>query len=189
MGILNKDVFQGRVPLSDGDQEKIYEVASIGGLYVEIGSLFGASACIAGLAGCYVYCIDPMEGYNFRGDPDPHDAHNTVPSPIIIQNNWVRQGLDIGKLHLYANYHPPWPREIDHAFDIGLIDGDHSMPHAWLDWNGMSLRVKQYLMFHDIHMRSVRSVWSQALGLSHLWEEYECETKKDSTMGVLKRIG
>ena len=185
--MLNKDKFFGRIALSEGDQEKIYEVASMGKMYVEIGTLFGASACIAGLAGCDVYCIDPMDGYNVRGMPDPHDAHSTIPSPFIIQNNWVRQGLDLARLHLYARYHPPWPKEIDHRFDIGLIDGNHSTPNCWLDFNGMDQRIEQYVMFHDILFDTVEPIWKKACTMDS-WEEYIPETKKYSTLGVLKRI-
>ena len=183
--ILNDKEFFGRIPLSDGDIETIYEVASLGKMYVEIGTLFGASACVAGLAGCDVYCIDPLDGYNYRGVPDPHDEHNTMPSPIIVQNNWVRQGLDIGRLHLYAKYHPPWPREIDHRFDVGLIDGNHHTAHAWLDYYGMQSRVK-YLMFHDIHMETVTPVWEYVKGME-LWDEYIPATKKDRAIGALVR--
>ena len=185
--MLDRDKFYGRIPLSEGDQEKIYEVASMGKAYIEIGTLFGASACIAGLAGCDVYCIDIMDGYNIRGVPDSLDAHKTIPSPHIIQNNWVRQGLDLGRLHLYARYHPPWPREIDDRFDIGLIDGNHATPNCWLDFGGMHLRVQKYLMFHDIVMETVEPVWKTVRDMPD-WEEYKCETEKYSTLGVLKRV-
>ena len=185
---LNKDEFFGRVALSEGDQEKIFEVASMGKTYVEIGTLFGASACIAGLAGCDVYCIDPLDGYNVRGMPDPHDARTSIPSPFILQNNWVRQGLDLGRLHVYARFHPPWPREIDHRFDIGLIDGNHSTPHAWLDFNAMDQRIEKYLMFHDILFDTVEPIWKQARDNITSWEEYKPATEKYSTLGVLKRI-
>ena len=185
--MLDKDKFYGRVALSEGDQEKIFEVASMGKTYVEIGTLFGASACIAGLAGCDVYCIDPLDGYNVRGMPDPHDDHKAIPSPRIVIRNWINQGLDLGRLHIYARHHPPWPREINHHFDIGLIDGDHFTANCWLDFSGMSLRVQKYVMFHDILYDTVMPIWEAACKLD-MWEEYKCETEKASSLGVLKRL-
>ena len=186
MGIINRDRFDGRIALHDGDIEALYEVASLCKTYVEIGTLFGASACIAGLAGCDVYCIDPLDGYNIRGAPDGHDPHKTIPSPILVQHNWLRQGLELERLHLYAQYHPPWPREIDHRFDAGLIDGNHYTPNVWLDYIGMRDRVN-YLMFHDSHLESVKFVCNTVKKLP-MWEEYIPETKKERTLLTLRRI-
>ena len=186
--ILDTKAFRGRIPLHDGDIETLYEVASLGKTYVEIGTLFGASACIAGLAGCDVYCIDPLDGYNIRGVGDPFDVNKNIPSPRTVQENWIRQGLDISKLHIYAHYHPPWPREINFAFDVGLIDGNHYAPNVWLDYDGMNGRIQKYLLMHDTHLDGVRSIYESALKTPK-WERYTPKTKKERTMGVLANTG
>ena len=80
----------GRVALWDDDAKIIKEVASLGKTYVEIGTLFGGSACIAGLSGCEVFCIDPLDGYysakhNDTLRPDP--GTGAVVSEKIVRDN------------------------------------------------------------------------------------------------------
>jgi len=176
--MINKDVFKGGIQLFPGDMEAIFEVASLGKTYVEIGTLWGASACIAGLAGCEVYCIDPFWGYEDRLSPGP--------TPEDVMKNWIGQGLDPDKLHIYPYYHPPWPVEINRRFDVGLIDGDHSWEAVNADFAGMGHRVN-YLMFHDINMGGVRAVWNAEKKEMGMWREYTARTTKKNIMGILER--
>ena len=177
--MIDESVFKGSIQLHAGDREAIFEVASLGKTYVEIGTFWGASACIAGLAGCEVYCIDPFRDYA--------DEYLPGPTPEDVMHNWIAQGLDPDRLHIYPYYHPPWPVEIDRKFDVGLIDGDHSWEAVNEDFTGMAHRVK-YLMFHDTNQGSVKSVFKGALNWSS-WEEYIPETKEKSVLSVLKRSG
>ena len=179
--------FKGRAALFNNDPKVLFEIASLGKTYVEIGTLFGASACIAGLAGCEVFCIDPLDGYysDQHGTPNRPDTETgLVPSPEIVRENWESCGLDQERLHIFPQLHPPWPKEIDRGFDIGLIDGDHAKDSVLADYNGMKHRVK-YLMFHDIDKIGVRVVWHLAVTGGE-WDVYTPETGA-SLLGVLKR--
>ena len=169
-------LFKGSIQLHTGDREAIFEVASLGKTYVEIGTFWGASACVAGLAGCEVYCIDPLRDYA--------DEYLPGPTPEDVMHNWIAQGLDPDKLHIYPYYHPPWPVEIDRSFDVGLIDGDHSLESVNRDFVGMAHRVK-YLMFHDANQRAVKLVFDVAS--IKRWEEYIPKTKEKRVLRVLKR--
>jgi len=178
--------FIGLMALWPDDDEIISEVASLGSTYVEIGTLFGASAIIAGEAGCEVFCIDPLDGYYSTKHKDvlrPEPISGLVPSEEIVRKNWESAGLDPDKLHICPQLHPPWPTEIDRTFDAGLIDGDHEFPGVLADYIGMSPRVK-YLMFHDKNKPHVTRVLRHALG-GGLWKEY---AKSSSHMAVLERV-
>lgn len=180
--------FRGRIALCKGDVEVISEVASLCKTYVEIGTLFGGSAIVAGKAGCEVFCIDPLDGYySAKRDTAEHPDPSTglVPSEKIVRANWDAGGLDPKELHIYKQLHPPWPEEIDRTFDAGLIDGDHRLSGVMADYNGMADRVK-YLMFHDINKASVRVVYNMALE-SGDWEVYIPKTTRPNIMGVLKQ--
>lgn len=179
---------KGRVALFGDDSKVLFEIASLGKTYVEIGTLFGGSACIAGLAGCEVFCIDPLNGYysDQSGTPNRPDTETgIVPSPEIVRGNWEACGLDQEKLHIFPQLHPPWPEEIDRTFDIGLIDGNHEYQNVLADYNGMRHRVK-YLMFHDIDKISVRAVWRLAV-MGGEWDVYAPEAGTNTTIKVLKR--
>jgi len=183
--VIDFRTFQGRIALHRQDAEVLYEVALLGKTYVEIGTLFGGSACIAGLAGCEVFCIDPLDGYystKHKKESRIDSASGLVPSARIVRENWESCGLDPAKLHIYQQHHPPWPLEINRTFDIGLIDGDHLLDGVLLDYLGMSPRV-DYLMFHDINKRPVNYVWARAIRGG--WEEYT--TKNESyILGTLR---
>ena len=177
----------GRTALWGNDARIISEVASLGKTYVEIGTLFGGSACVAGLAGCEVFCIDPLDGYysnkhHVTQRPDP--ITGIVVSEKIVRDNWERCGLDPEKLHIYKQMHPPWPEGLDREFDAGLIDGDHGFDDVLADYEGMKHRVA-YLMFHDIDKSSVKMVYDLARA-APMWEDYESK-HKSVLMGVLRR--
>lgn len=185
--MIDLRVFLGRIAICEEDARALHEVTSLGKTYVEIGTLFGGSACIAGLAGCEVFCIDPLDGYYSAkcGEKNRLDPRtNMVPSVEIVRLNWRTQGLDPKMLHIYTQLHPPWPQEIDRTFDVGFIDGDHEHQSVQADYEGMAPRVK-YLMFHDVNKISVVLTWATAIG-SGMWEEYVTENKS-IILGTLKR--
>lgn len=124
------------------DPEVIYTIASRGKTYVEIGTRWGGSAVVAGLAGCEVHCIDPWDY------PEKPLRERTAPEDV--RNNWAAFGLDPEKLFLYQQRHPPWPEAIKNKFfDIGMIDGAHTEEECQEDWDGMILHVTRYVLFHD----------------------------------------
>ena len=174
---------KGRVALFDDDAKALFEVASLGKTYVEIGTLFGGSACVAGMAGCEVFCIDPLDGYYGLDTID--GMSGLVPSAKIVRENWEACGLDQEKLHIFPQLHPPWPKEIDRSFDIGLIDGDHRLQGVYYDYIGMGPRV-EYLMFHDCNKPQVMAIVNTAI-INGTWERYNPKSKYNTTMAVLKR--
>jgi hypothetical protein len=179
----------GRIALFGQDAEVLSQVAGLGKTYVEIGTLFGGSAIVAGISGCEVYCIDPLDGYyaskwGIKKRPD----HRTglVPTADIVRSNWANAGLDPKKLHIFQQLHPPWPEEIkDMHFDSGLIDGDHRYDGVLADYLGMGPRVT-YLMFHDINKIDVQKVYAHALR-DGKWAQYPIAPGTVTRMGVLTR--
>jgi hypothetical protein len=161
----------GEALLKFQDPEAIYTIASRGKTYVEIGTRWGGSAIVAGLAGCEVHCIDPWEY------PGKQLAYRTTPHHV--RENWVYAGLDPDKLFLYQQRHPPWPEAIkDRVFDVGMIDGAHEREQVQLDWEGMKSHVSKYVLFHDISKNVVNKVFLEAE-----WDALELPFK--SQFGVL----
>ena len=141
---LNGMMTRGDAAMGGYDPELLFQIASQGKTYVEIGTKFGGSAIVAGLAGCEVHCIDHWE----YPDRDPQ----TAPTPEYVLENWISAGLDPKKLRLYIHRHPPWPKALEHRmFDIGLIDGSHQEDACRKDWEEMRLHVTKYILFHDFN--------------------------------------
>ena len=166
------------------DPAVIYEIASRGKTYVEIGTRWGGSAIVAGLAGCEVYCIDKWSY------PTKLLHEQTKPEHVI--ENWANAGLDPNKLHLYHHEHPPWPKELEGMFDIGMIDGAHSERQVREDWAAIRIRVSKYILFHDIHKKwgplagsntSAGNVFVEAT-TDKAWKEIELSFK--SQFGILE---
>ncbi len=126
--------------------------------YIEIGTLFGYSACIAGLT-CkgLVHVIDPLIGYYEEGEPDAQT--NTIASVEILKENWTRVGLPLERLIIHQQYHPPWPDALkDARFDVAFIDGDHSYEGTLTDWMELKDRVNMYMIFHDTNYEDIQKV-------------------------------
>ena len=162
---------RGEALLKFQDPEVIYTIASKGKTYVEIGTRWGGSAIVAGLAGCEVHCIDPWKY------PGKHLADRTT--PLDVMENWAYAGLDPDKLFLYQHKHPPWPKAIkDRVFDVGMIDGAHELEQVQLDLDGMMPHVSGHILLHDISKDVVKMVFLEAG-----WEATELPFK--SQFGVL----
>ena len=155
------------------DPEVLYEIVSRGKTYVEIGTMWGGSAVVAGLAGCEVHCIDPWK----KGA-----------SPDDVMENWVSSGLNPDKLFLYKQYHPPWPAGIQNReFDIGMIDGNHKDPQPQLDWDGIKSYVSKYILFHDINSYTgIERVFREAAETDE-WEIEGLGLGVDHQYGILRR--
>ncbi len=154
------------------DPEVLYEIVSRGKTYVEIGTMWGGSAVVAGLAGCEVHCIDPWI--------------KSV-SPNDVMANWVNSGLEPEKLFLHEQHHPPWPAVIHNGvFDIGLIDGNHKDPQPQLDWDGIKLHVSKYILFHDIDSYpGIEKVFREAAEADE-WEIAGLGMGTDHQFGILR---
>ncbi len=159
------------------DPQVLFEIASRGETYVEIGTRWGGSAIIAGLAGCEVHCIDAFE----------YPTRNAflVGTPEDVTKNWINAGLNTDKLHIYKQKHPPFPEEItDNVFDVGLIDSEHFWQQCDMDWKALRMRVMKYVLFHDIGVDAVMGVFEEA-ALETEWEIEELSL--ESQFGILKR--
>lgn len=120
--------------------------------YVEIGTMFGASAIIAGYAVTgEVHCIDP---FGVKGQP----ARKEFKSGDFVKAEYVRENWalhhDPDRLVIHAQRNPPFPEAIrDRTFDVGLIDGCHDPECVWADWNEMKDRVRYRVLFHDVNYK------------------------------------
>lgn len=163
---------------SGRDTELLFDVVARGNTYVEIGTKWGGSAVVAGLADCEVHCIDHWEY--------PDRARSHWPTPDTVRENWAAAGLDSEKLHLHVQRHPPWPEAIkDRKFDIGLIDGSHYEEAVRLDWEAMRLRVTNFVIFHDVDAHyEVRKVFLEATR-DPAWEVWYLHDK-DTNYGILR---
>ena len=137
------------------DPAVLFEIASQGKTYVEIGTRWGGSAVIAGLAGCEVHCIDDFVY------PKPRDL--TIGTVDDVVANWTALGLSLSKLHIHPQLHPPWPTAIKNKkFDIGLIDSAHTEEQCRLDWESMKKHVTKYVLFHDVGIPEIQKVFQEA---------------------------
>ena len=179
---LNAKMTYGDVRQKFEDPAVIFEIASRGKTYVEIGTRFGGSAIAAGLAGCEVHCIDHFEYPNKQPDDQS--------TPEMVMRNWENAGIDLDKLHIYQQRHPPWPQAIeDQKFDIGMIDGTHTEEACRLDWEAMRARINGYILFHDIRGDTGNNT-SPGIVFANAAEDAEWEVVElpfKSLFGILKR--
>ena len=171
--VLNRKMIHGRAAMTKNDPEFLFSIALQGKTYVEIGTKWGGSALVAGMAGCEVHCIDPWE---YPGRPNPA-------KPEYVRANWINAGLDPAKLFLHQQRHPPWPEAIKGCmFDIGLIDGSHTEEAALMDFEGMRQHVTKYILFHDFdyHHEGVQKAFWKA-------EENPVWNRVGHQYGVLRR--
>ncbi|GAF92084.1 unnamed protein product [marine sediment metagenome] len=120
------------------------------GDYIEIGSAFGGSAIMAGLAmgdrPGTVFCIDPFMGTN----EFELDMRLTV-FWSNIQNWGIKQ-----RVIAFRHVHPPFPVSIHfHKFSVGLIDGDHHQLAPFRDFIALNDRVTDYLLFDNTEKDAV----------------------------------
>ena len=156
------------------------------GDYIEIGTLFGGSAILAGkYCKGHVYCIDPLDGYYAKGRVDK--GTNLLPSPKIVRENWESFGLDLDRLHIYAHKHPPWPEELKNKrFDIGYIDGEHTHEAAMQDWDALKDRVDKYIIFDNTEKRGVMDAFEEAVQHPD-WEHVDSAVGIEYAAEVLKK--
>ena len=163
------------------DYECLYDNAKGYRDYVEIGSMWGASAIVAGYAVTgEVHCIDPFGG---RAQPEH------------VADNW-EQHHDIERLTIYKQKNPPFPVVIQaRKFDVGLIDGDHNVEAVWADWLTLKDRINHVILFHDVNYKGrnvdtssdaetyASEVFNKIIETEKEWEFVEIRGK----MGVLRR--
>ena len=117
--------------------------------YVEIGTMHGGSACAAAsVMKGDIYCIDPF--------------HKCSSKDIFL--NFYYNGFDPGRLHVFVQEHPPWPKELKNkTFDVGYIDGNHDYPYVSRDWKELRARCK-IVLFHDVWVKPKRDNYKRMEG-------------------------
>lgn len=154
----------GRVALSPEDAGAlacVLETASVPDMtYVEIGSLFGGSAILAGLCmnklekGYRIICIDPMDGYYGEGEVDP--VTRIVPTAPVFRKNMIHWGLQdsvslIEKKSISGDLDKEMYFIDGDRIDVMFIDGDHSYDGLWndLELSIYHLPFPRYIVIHD----------------------------------------
>ncbi len=174
----------GCVYVHKDDYECLYEHCKGYQDYVEIGTMFGGSAIIAGYAvKGQVHCIEP---FGVKGNPFATKMGEFV-SVRHLRANWEVHH-DLNRLVVHKQKHPPWPESIDGMFDVGLIDGDHTESQVWKDWEGMKDRIKHKIFFHDVRPvqddgKNPTNVFHEIIKLPE-WELLEVR----GVMGVVRRV-
>jgi hypothetical protein len=178
-GTMNGNQFIGKMAVGiKKDVDALFDYCQGSETYIEIGSAFGASACIAGYAVTGdVHCVDAFIYKKTAG---------VEQTPEVIRQNWAAMGHAPERLHIYRHRTPPLPEELQTMkFDVGLIDGDHSLQGARADWECLKDIVTKYLLFHDVGPRhSGSTAVFEAAGNEPGWERVDLQ----GVMGVLKRV-
>lgn len=123
------------------------------GHHVDIGSLYGASAIVAGLVKVQfnlegtIYCIDPYDAEirnaTVRGGPELQGKVSATPEEFW--KNVEQFGLKDRVKLIQKNSHP-WPEELkDTVFASAYIDGEHAGDTPLNDFYNLRGRVTQYI--------------------------------------------
>ena len=112
--LLYNDIYRGleggRFAMWYKDAEAVYNIASIPGNYLEIGTAHGGSAIMASKAKKEgnIYCVDPLES-----------------SYSYVLKNFEKFGVE--GVTLIRKMNPPLPEELDGLeFSAVLIDANHT---------------------------------------------------------------
>lgn len=121
------------------------------GDHLEIGTLFGASAIIAGLTKKKyklrgkIICIDPLNGY--YGENKKDTTTGITPKRNIVEKNLLIAGITA---ELITKNSFPFPKELETSkFVSTYIDGDHWEDMPTKDWTSAAARTSKYIMFDN----------------------------------------
>jgi hypothetical protein len=168
------------------DYECLYEHCKGYKDYIEIGTMHGASAIVAGYGVTgEVHGIDP---FGVRGQAARKDKFGFYVKPEYVKENWEMHH-EPDRLILHKQKHPPWPKVLGkRMFDIGLIDGRHYIDQVKQDWKSMSKYVKHKILFHDVRSnpdngKNPNRVFHEIIKLPE-WKLLEVR----GCMGVVERV-
>ena len=136
----------GRIAISDAELELLCQITQNAKMYVEIGTLWGGSAITVALNNPHILvtAIDPMIGYYGGAD---EWAGGLTPSAQTLAANTEKNGVK-DRVRLVEEYSHPFPLP-GMAFDVGLIDGDHSYGAVYLDWLSLA-DICSVIAVHDM---------------------------------------
>ena len=170
----------GRFAMWYKDADAVYQIASIPGNYLEIGTAHGGSAVMAGKAkkSGGIYCVDPL-----------NERHHVI-------GNFHKFGIE--GVTLIRKMTPPLPEELDGIeFSAVLIDADHTGLFPRNDWLSVKDKVTPggYVMFHDIHRKACYSAlqlaaetpgWTKVAEYSHIGHGFSTD-RSMGTFGIVQR--
>jgi len=146
-------------------------VANTTGDYAEIGSAWGGSAVMAGMAmeavgrPGIIVCVDPfgketeLEGINQR-----------------LQQFWkmmIHYGIQ-QRVFAFKQHNPPFPlAAYYHTYSVSLIDGNHYGDSPTDDFNVFAKRTTDYILFDNAEIIDVAYVIDEVFEKADDWEEYK----------------
>lgn len=141
------ELARGRICMNIDEQAFLREAVKGARTYVEIGTLWGGSFIEALLANPKLrgWAIDPMTGY--YGKLFDEDWPDEQPNLAGFWENIDAAGLR-ERTTLVTVKSQPFPLA-GMRFDIGLIDGDHSIENERADWQTLCCCCKSILI-HDV---------------------------------------
>lgn len=162
------------------------------GDHLEIGTLHGGSAVVAGLMKVHcgysgdIWCVDPLDGY-YMGTPYQHatDWVSKIPvTPKRVCDNARHFGLD-QRIKVVQSKSLPWPADLPSHFASVFIDGDHWGDVPWQDWLNVKDHTGQYVIFDNVDASTHPAVWS-AVEKAAQDPDWELVFRQGIT-GILKR--
>lgn len=172
---LVRSNINGRFAMSAEDADLLrMAIIEAPGDYIEIGTLWGASAIFAALVHKLydipgkVYAIDPMIGY-YGGDDGTRR-----PTIKDFINNTKRFSVNVELVQAYSD---PFPLNV--MASVVLIDGNHSAEWVEKDWKNSKQHSSRFVIFHDYN-DPVISNYIERIDDWKIW-------KKCETMAVLER--
>ena len=147
---LVKSNIHGRVAISDNEARLLCQYASQSKCWVEIGTLWGGTAALAGLAGAErVYTIDTMNTVFWTyGDPGVKGVEQAPMAAEYVLDNLQRFNV-AHKTSIIKAPSDPWPLPRDVKPDAILVDGDHTLNGCARDLLNAQQISTRYILVHD----------------------------------------
>ena len=145
-------------------------VANTTGDYAEIGSAWGGSAVMAGMAmeavgrPGLIVCVDPFD--------QKSEMEGTDKKLDQFWKMMIHYGIQ-QRVLAFKQYHPPFPlAAYYHMYSVSLIDGNHHENGPADDFNALTKRTTNYILFDNAEIIDVTHVIDQVLKETD-WEEYK----------------
>lgn len=183
-----KQEILGRFALGNTEAELLGWVVeqSGNGDYLEIGTLFGGSAILAGMVKKerglegHVVCLDPLNGY-YMGTGE----HTNMLDPIA-RKPITRETLDSNLQHfsthditeIIQKNSYPFPAELkNRQFSCSFIDGNHRSNYPTCDWHSVKNITTGYIIFDNCEkkypaVQKACELASSTAGWSHVKTEH-----------------
>lgn len=162
------------------------------GNHLDIGSLFGGSAILAGLVkksnglSGGVVCLDPLNGYyegtRFNSSRDP--SSGLVVNRETLQKNIDHFGVDDITSIVQKKSHPLPVEVASMKFSSVFIDGNHWQKYPLYDWEAVQPITEKFIIFHDCDQKHPAVRKAVSIACQH--SDWELHIKNVSVV-VVKR--